>query len=211
MELLELADLLDRPVRQLSLGERMRCELAASLLHQPDILFLDEPTLGLDVEAQEAVRTFLCDYNQRHGATILLTSHYMADVSALASRVLIISRGRLLYDGELQALVGRITDWKRVELVLAEPVERERLEAFGRVRELRFPNAVLEVPRSEATRRSAALLAAIEVADLSIQDPPIEEVIRRAFHGEGADEPDGEGDDRGEGGEAPAEPEGDVA
>src|SRR2546425_2784011 len=97
--LLDLAEVMDKPVRQLSLGERMKCELAAARLHRPEILFLDEPTLGLDVTAQEAVRGFLCAYRSRHGATILLTSHYMADVTALASRVLIINRGRLLYDG----------------------------------------------------------------------------------------------------------------
>ncbi len=106
--LLGLGELVDKPVRQLSLGERMKCELAAALLHRPEILFLDEPTLGLDVEAQEAIRAFLRTYRERHGATILLTSHYMADVLALAPRVLIINRGRLLYDGELRALVARI-------------------------------------------------------------------------------------------------------
>src|SRR5437016_2993469 len=116
--LLELEDLLDKPVRQLSLGERMKCELAAALLHHPPILFLDEPTLGLDVTAQEAIRRFLTQYRDRHGATVLLTSHYMQDVTALASRVLIINRGRLLYDGALAALVARIARTKRLELVL---------------------------------------------------------------------------------------------
>ncbi len=179
--LLELGDVVDKPVRQLSLGERMKCELAASLLHRPEILFLDEPTLGLDVTAQEAVRRFLCAYRERHGATILLTSHYMADVTALASRVLIINRGRLLYDGALQELVARRTPSKRIELVLGAGVTRERLAEFGDVREFRFPNATLEVPREEATVASARLLAAIPIVDLSIQDPPIEDVIRRVF------------------------------
>ncbi|MGH7538533.1 MAG: ABC transporter ATP-binding protein, partial [Gemmatimonadales bacterium] len=108
VELLELGPLLDKPVRQLSLGERMKCELAAALLHRPSILFLDEPTLGLDLGAQDAIRRFLIEYRDRHGATVLLTSHYMQDVTALASRVLIINRGRLLYDGALDALVARI-------------------------------------------------------------------------------------------------------
>src|SRR5436305_6190985 len=119
--LLELGDVLEKPVRQLSLGERMKCELAAALLHRPSILFLDEPTLGLDVTAQEAIRGFLTAYRERHGATILLTSHYMQDVTALASRVLIINRGRLLYDGGLDALVARIARTKRIELVLGPP------------------------------------------------------------------------------------------
>ena len=109
----------------------MKCELAAALLHQPEVLFLDEPTLGLDLEAQQTIRAFLGEYRQRHGATILLTSHYMADVTALASRVLIINRGRLLYDGELSELVARIAPIKRIELVLSEPVSRARLEDYG--------------------------------------------------------------------------------
>ncbi len=181
--LLGLGDLVDKPVRQLSLGERMKCELAAALLHRPEILFLDEPTLGLDVEAQEAIRAFLRAYRERHGATILLTSHYMADVVALAPRVLIINRGRLLYDGELRALVTRIAETKRIELVLANGVPRAELERFGHICAFRPPNATLEVPRDDVARVSAALLAAIPVADLSIQDPPLEEVIRRAFAG----------------------------
>src|SRR5207245_2541544 len=184
--LLELEDLLDKPVRQLSLGERMKCELAAALLHHPPILFLDEPTLGLDVTAQEAIRRFLAEYRDRHGATVLLTSHYMQDVTALATRVLIINRGRLLYDGALDALVARIARTKRLELVLGggDGVTAETLAAFGAVKSFRFPNAVLEVPRQEAAATSARLLAALPIADLSIEDPPIEEVIRQAFtHG----------------------------
>ena len=179
--LLELGPVLDKPVRQLSLGERMKCELAAALLHGPQILFLDEPTLGLDVTAQEGIRRFLRGYRDRHGATILLTSHYMQDVTALASRVLMINRGRLLYDGALEALVARIARTKRLELVLGDGVTREALAAFGTVLDFDFPNAVLEVPREEAAATSARLLAAVSVADLSIADPPIEEIIRRAF------------------------------
>src|SRR5437867_2277590 len=159
--LLELGDVLDKPVRQLSLGERMKCELAAALLHHPPILFLDEPTLGLDVTAQEAIRRFLAEYRDRHGATVLLTSHYMQDVTALART-------------------------KRLELVLGggDGVTAETLAAFGAVKSFRFPNAVLEVPRQEAAATSARLLAALPIADLSIEDPPIEEVIRQAFtHG----------------------------
>lgn len=184
--LLGLDEVLDKPVRQLSLGERMKCELAASLLHRPEILFLDEPTLGLDVTAQEAIRGFLRAYRDRHGAAILLTSHYMADVTALASRVLIINRGRLLYDGALASLVARTARAKRIELVLGDGVTRGDLAAFGAVRSFQFPNAVLEVPREDATAVSARLLATIPVADLSIADPPIEEVIRLTFEAEDA-------------------------
>jgi len=145
------------------------------------VLFLDEPTLGVDVTMQGRIRQFVQDYNKTHGATVLLTSHYMADVTALASRVLIINRGRLLYDGALQALVARMAHTKRIELVLGDGVTRERLAAFGDVREFRFPNAVLEVARDQATAASARLLASVPVVDLSIQDPAIEDVIRRAF------------------------------
>jgi ABC-2 type transport system ATP-binding protein len=179
--LLELVPLLDKPVRQLSLGERMKCELAASLLHAPDILFLDEPTLGLDVGAQDAIRGFLRQYRDRHGATVLLTSHYMADVTALAPRVLIVNRGRLLYDGELRALVARIAPTKRLELVLANGVTTEQLAAFGEVMEFRFPNATLAVRREDVAAVSARILANLPIADLSIQEPPVEDVIRRAF------------------------------
>jgi ABC-2 type transport system ATP-binding protein len=180
-DLLGLDEVLDKPVRQLSLGERMKCELAAALLHRPPILFLDEPTLGLDVSAQDAIRRFLTAYRDRFGATILLTSHYMQDVTALASRVLIINRGRLLYDGALDALVARIARTKRLELVLGDGVSERRLAEFGTVKSFRSPNAVLEVPRAEAAATSARLLAALPVIDLSIEDPPIEEVIRQAF------------------------------
>jgi len=181
VDLLGLAPVVDKPVRQLSLGERMKCELAAALLHRPPILFLDEPTLGLDVSAQDAIRRFLGAYRDRHGAAILLTSHYMQDVTALATRVIMINRGRLLYDGPLDALVARIAPTKRLELVLGAPVSQESLAAFGAVHSFRFPNAVLDVPREAAAATSARLLAALPVADLSIADPPIEEVIRLAF------------------------------
>ena len=183
VRLLALEEVVDKPVRQLSLGERMKCELVAALLHRPEVLFLDEPTLGLDVTAQEAIRGFLRAYRERHGATVLLTSHYMADVTALASRVLIINRGHLLYDGALDALVARIARTKRLELVLGEGVTRELLERFGEICEYSFPNATLEVPRADATVAAARILAELPVVDLSIQDPPIEEVIAVAFEG----------------------------
>ena len=186
--LLDLGDLRDKPVRQLSLGERMKCELAAALLHRPPILFLDEPTLGLDVTAQDAIRRFLLAYRERHGATILLTSHYMQDVTALASRVLMINRGRLLYDGALDALIARTVRTKRLELVLGEGVTRETLAAIAPVTSFVFPNAVLEVPRDAAAATSARLLAALPIVDLAIQDPPIEAVIRDAF-AQGTDDP----------------------
>ncbi len=189
--LLDLEALLDKPVRQLSLGERMKCELAAALLHRPPILFLDEPTLGLDVTAQDAIRRFLLAYRERHGATVLLTSHYMQDVTAMASRVLMINRGRLLYDGALDSLIARTVRTKRLELVLGPGVTREALAALAPVTSFAFPNAVLEVPREEAAATSARLLAALPIADLAIQEPPVEEVIRQAFAGAATEDDEG--------------------
>jgi ABC-2 type transport system ATP-binding protein len=187
VRLLELGDVLDKPVRQLSLGERMKCELAASLLHRPGLLFLDEPTLGLDLTAQEAIRTFLRRYRDLHGATILLTSHYMADVTALAPRVLIINHGRLLYDGSLDTLSARLAPVRRIELVLADPAAPGTLERYGTVLEDHFPRVVLQVPKGEVARASQGLLAQLPVLDLAVKEPPVEEIIRRAFAGEGGE------------------------
>ncbi|HEY4130678.1 MAG TPA: ATP-binding cassette domain-containing protein [Gemmatimonadaceae bacterium] len=179
--LLDLESLLDRPVRQLSLGERMKCELAAALLHRPQLVFLDEPTLGLDLTAQDAVRQFLLAYNARHRATILLTSHYMADVTALASRVLMIDRGRLLYDGSLNELVAATAPVKRIDLTLAPGTTIDKLARYGEVQLFTGTHATIEVPRDEATKMSARMLNSGAVVDVSIQDPPIEEIIRQAF------------------------------
>ena len=189
VELLVLGDLIDKPVRQLSLGERMKCELAAALLHQPEVLFLDEPTLGLDLEAQQTIRTFLASTASGTGrrSSSRPTTWRMSPRWRVA--VLIINRGRLLYDGELSELVARIAPIKRIELVLSVPVPRARLEEYGTVAHYAPPRATLEVPREIATAASTRLLSDLDVADLSIQDPPIEEVIRIAFgEGDGATE-----------------------
>lgn len=182
--LLRLEDVLGKPVRQLSQGERMKCELAAALVHHPRILFLDEPTLGLDITAQETIRAFIRDYRDRYGATVLLTSHYMADVTALADRVLIINHGELLYDGALSALAERLAPVKRLELTFSREVGAAELERFGAVRSFEHPRATLEVPRGRVATISGRLLSALPVADLTISDPPIEEVIGRVFAGE---------------------------
>ncbi|HXT16884.1 MAG TPA: ATP-binding cassette domain-containing protein [Gemmatimonadaceae bacterium] len=181
IEMLEIGELLDRPVRNLSLGERMKCELAAALLHRPELVLLDEPTLGLDVTAQDAVRGFLKDYAVRHTATILLTSHYMADVTALAKRVMMINDGRLVYDGSLSDLVARTVPVKRLELTLCPETTLDAVAHFGEVKRFQHPSAVIEVPRDEAARASARILMSGLVVDLSIHDPPIEDVIRQAF------------------------------
>src|SRR5207247_2472232 len=157
MDLLELEPLLRRPVRQLSLGERMKCELAAALLHRPQVLFLDEPTIGLDVSMQLVVREFIRGYNERFGATVLLTSHYMDDVAALCPRVVVIDKGRLRYDGSLADLVKTIRPEKRIVLTLSQPVDRASLDAIARVVEHGEAKAVLQV-RQDALRPAVSAL-----------------------------------------------------
>jgi ABC-2 type transport system ATP-binding protein len=180
-DMLDLQDLLKRQVRKLSLGERMKCELAAALLHGPKVLFLDEPTIGLDVNMQQALRGFIADYNARHGATILLTSHYMADVTALCRRVIVIDQGRLIFDGDLRVLVERNALGKVLKLRFREPQPRERLAAFGEVDSCTGLEAEMHVPRDAVTALAARLLAELPVADISIEDIPVEEIIGKLF------------------------------
>jgi ABC-2 type transport system ATP-binding protein len=180
-ELLELGPLVQKPTRQLSLGERMTCELAAALLHRPRVLFLDEPTIGLDVSMQASVREFIRTYNQRHGATVILTSHYMQDVTALCPRVIVIDHGKLIYDGDLQALIRRVTPDKRVNMKLAQPVEAADLARFGGVVEHDAVHAVVRVAQPALRDAVAAMLAALPVLDLTVEDPPLEDVMRQLF------------------------------
>lgn len=179
-DLLDLGDLINKPVRNLSLGERMKCEIAGVLLHRPKILFLDEPTLGLDVTAQRRIRTFLNEYNRRHQATVLLTSHYMADVEALCERVIIIHHGRILYDGDLSGLVERFSPHKRVTIDF-ESAETPDLSAYGEVVEQSADTAILRIPKVDAPRITSQLLARLPVKDLTIEDPPIEAIIDQIF------------------------------
>ncbi|WP_284640897.1 ABC transporter ATP-binding protein [Paenibacillus silviterrae] len=196
--MLELEDVLKKPVRQLSLGERMKCELAASLLHKPDILFLDEPTIGLDVKMQEAMRRFVQQYNQAYKATILLTSHYMGDVTALCERVMVIGRGQLLYDGGMTELIDRYSRKKRVILQLSPELASEELkrrmeqailelELSAKAALAEFPKVILEVPREQVSSVSAALLGRFPVMDLTIEEPSMESIIGRAYTAEAED------------------------
>ena len=181
--LLDLEPLLAKQVRVLSLGERMRCELAASLLHRPSVLFLDEPTLGLDVNAQAVLRGFLRDHNARHGTTVLLTSHYMGDVTALASRVLVIHHGRLRFDGDLSTLVERHAPHRRVRVTLREAVPAEQLAAYGKVVHVDGAAVTLEVLRADTAALATRLLVDLPVEDVAIEDPPVEDVVRAVFAG----------------------------
>jgi ABC-2 type transport system ATP-binding protein len=178
-DLLDLAPLLTKPVRNLSLGERMKCELAGALLHRPRVLFLDEPTLGLDVTAQRRIRGFIAEYAARYDATVLLTSHYMADVEALAERVIVIHHGALLFDGALDALVERFSPHKTVTVDLEHA--GDGFERYGEVVAVDGLRATLRVPKAEAAAVTARLLAELPVVDLSVSDPPIDEVIDSVF------------------------------
>ncbi len=180
-ELLDLQPVLKKQVRKLSLGERMKCELAAALLHRPQVLFLDEPTIGLDVTMQVAIRQFVAAYNQRHGATVILTSHYMADVTALTKRIIVIDRGQLLYDGDLRLLVEQIAPYKRLSIVLGEGAAPHGLAQYGEIESLDGVKAVLRVPRGQATEVAAQLLSSIKVDDVLIEEPPVEDIIRQMF------------------------------
>jgi ABC-2 type transport system ATP-binding protein len=183
-ELLELGPLLRKPVRNLSLGERMKCEIAAALLHRPQVVFLDEPTIGLDVTMQRRIRTFLAEYNRRYGATILLTSHYMADVEALCRRVIVIHHGRLLFDGDLSELVQQFTAHKTIVVQLGDCLAD--LHSYGEVVSCSDGSFTLRVPKAQTAHVTERLLADLPVIDLLVEDPPIEEVIERVFAQEGA-------------------------
>jgi ABC-2 type transport system ATP-binding protein len=180
-ELLELGDLVGKPARQLSLGERMKCELAAALVHRPKVLFLDEPTIGLDISMQSVMRTFIKDYNERYGATILLTSHYMDDVAALCPRVIVIDKGQLSYDGGLEALVQRIRPEKRVVLRWTGEVERTALEALGKVVSSERGTAVLQVENARLSSVVSRALASLPIQDLTVENAPLEEVMGELF------------------------------
>jgi len=183
--LLELEPLLKKQVRSLSLGERMKCEVAAALLHRPAVLFLDEPTLGLDVTMQGRIRQFIGDYNRKHGATVLLTSHYMADVTALCKRVIVIHRGGLLFDGALSELTDRMSPFKLVRLDVESAEAAQRVATIADVLECEDTKVKLRVPRAETSATVARLLAEIPVVDLTVEDPPIEEVIDQIFQSTG--------------------------
>jgi ABC-2 type transport system ATP-binding protein len=182
VQLLDLAPLISKPVRNLSLGERMKCEIAGALLHQPRVLFLDEPTIGLDVTAQRRIREFIKEYNQRHGASVMLTSHYMADVEALCKRVIVVHHGRIIFDGQLAELAQRFNENKTIIVKPGEePLETARLAAYGEVIAEEDGQISLRVPREQATRVTAQILAELPITDVSIADPPIEDAIERMF------------------------------
>jgi ABC-2 type transport system ATP-binding protein len=179
IELLEVKELVKKPVRNLSLGERMKMEIIVALLHRPKVLFLDEPTIGLDVTMQRRIRQFIEEYNRRTGATVLLTSHYMADVEALCKRVIVIHNGKLLFDGDLATLLERFSAFKTIGVTLANGFGT--FSHYGEVLNQDAGHVTLRIPREKTPEVTARILAEQQVDDLTVEDPPIEDVIEKVF------------------------------
>ena len=191
-ELLELGALVDKPTRQLSLGERMKCELAAALLHQPTTLFLDEPTIGLDVAMQVAIRDFVRDYNQRHDATVLLTSHYMDDVVALCPRIIVIDQGKLIHDGDLRQLIKTMDPHKRVSFTSTNHVAEDEVAKLGTLIARDGQRITVRVTERDLPGVIGHVLSSLHGADLAIEDPPLEDVLRAMFGKHGKPAPEAE-------------------
>lgn len=183
-DLLEIGKLINIPVRKLSLGQRMRMELTAALLHKPKVLFLDEPTIGLDVVAQQKMRDFIYDYNRKNESTILLTSHNMDDLINLARRVIVVDEGKILFDGAFEELVGKFAKEKIIKATLRNEDNISELEKIGKVKKLSFPEVIISVPREVTAVAASELLQNFPVEDLTIEEIPIEDIIRRVFKGE---------------------------
>ncbi|HWL93900.1 MAG TPA: ATP-binding cassette domain-containing protein [Phycisphaerae bacterium] len=183
IELLDIREVLKKQVRSLSLGERMKCEICVSLLHRPSVLFLDEPTIGVDIAMQARIREFIRDYNRKYGATIILTSHYMADVSALCRRIIVIDKGRILFDGLLPDLSQKLAPYKVIKIDLDRDLNGYDLASLGDVLSLEPRKAAIRVPKENAAAVTSRLLTDLPVLDLTIEDPPIEDVIQRVFGG----------------------------
>lgn len=181
VELLAVGDLLTTQVRRLSLGQRMRLELVAALLHRPQVLFLDEPTLGLDVIGQQKLREFIAHYNKKHKATILLTSHNMDDVSDLAKRVIVISGGKLIFDGKMTELIDSFAKQKIIKLTLSKAVDYKKLEKVGKIVSINLPRVVISVSRTVAAVAASELLQSMPVDDVTIEEEPVESIIRKVF------------------------------
>jgi len=183
VDLLGTKKILNTPVRKLSLGQRMKMELTSALLHGPKVLFLDEPTIGLDLVAQQKMRDFIYEYNKKYGATILLTSHNMDDLINLARRVIVINEGRLLFDGALEDLVQRFAKEKIINITLSSEDDIKKIESIGKIKKMSFPEVTLSVPRAATAVAAAELLQNFPVEDLTIEEVPIEDIIRKVFKG----------------------------
>ncbi len=180
-ELLKVKDKLHVQLRRLSLGERMKMEFIGALLHKPKVLFLDEPTIGLDVVAQLSIREFIKHYNRENKTTIILTSHYMQDIEALCERVMIIDSGKLFFDGALTEIVDKFSSEKFLTLDFHTPIEHDALSAFGKIEHFNGLSVKLRVPRQHISKTSAEILSRFNVQDLTIEEVPIEDIIRTLF------------------------------
>lgn len=183
VSLLDVSDILKTQVRKLSLGQRMKMELIAALIHKPKVLFLDEPTIGLDVIMQQKMRDFIREYNRRYHSTIILTSHYMDDVKELCKRVIIIDHGRILYDGLLENIVKKFATHKYLTIIFEKDIDPKKLSEIGEIKQYQFPNAVISVARDKSNSAAAHLLEKFPVADLNIEEAEIEDIIRKVFKG----------------------------
>lgn len=181
LPLLDLQDKVSVQVRRMSLGERMKCELVASLLHDPKVVFLDEPTLGLDITSQSRIRSFLKAYQKESGCSILLTSHYMQDVEELCERVVVINLGQVIYDGSMAALSDRHSSERRLRLTLSSEAERVRLEQSFDLREAEGNIAVMAIPKVDIARVTGQVLGDYQVADITVEEPSVEEIISALF------------------------------
>lgn len=183
--LLDVKNLLNIQVRKLSLGQRMKFELVAALLHSPRVLFLDEPTIGLDIIMQKNLREFIREYNYRYQATIILTSHYMGDVEALCKRVIVINNGKIIFDGLLANLVKKFAPYKIITVLFKDFVDPKKLESFGEIKKFHYPELILRVSKEESNEAAALLLKNFPIEDVNIEDPQIEDVIREVFSKKG--------------------------
>ncbi len=180
-ELLEIGDVLNVQVRKLSLGQRMKCELVAAILHNPRILFLDEPTIGLDVVMQKNLRDFIKEFNEKYNSTIILTSHYMEDVRQLCKRVIIIDHGKLIFDGNLSNIIKKYATKKFIKVLFEKDVERQEIERFGKIHEYKPGESIIAVTREDAPSVAAEMLKQFMIEDINIEEPDIEDVIRDVF------------------------------
>lgn len=181
MELLDVKDIVNIQVRKLSLGQRMKCELIAALLHNPRVLFLDEPTIGLDVVMQKVLRDFIKEYNREFGSTVILTSHYMGDVKELCKRAIIIDHGHKIFDGQLQQIINKFARNKILSLTFSETVSEKQLSKYGQLKEFVYPKATILVDRTDAAKVASKILNDLPVADVNIEEPAIEAIIREVF------------------------------
>lgn len=181
-DLLELGPLLNKPVRNLSLGERMKCELTGALLHRPQVLFLDEPTIGLDVVAQYRFRQYIADYNKKYGATVLLTTHYMGDVEDLCERVIFVDKGKLIFDGNIEGLVEKFLPFKIIELRLSKGMQSDiDFTKFGEISAESDGQMTIRVPKKDTQQIVAHFMSNLQIEDVSVSNPPITDVVRYIY------------------------------